>query len=157
MANAKLIEMLNALLALERTGIDQYKIHRAKFVNWQLAGQVPYFDDRIGEELGHQEFLEDRILFLGGTIIPQVINEVHVGIEIPAIFDNDEEAEIISIATYNEAIALAVSVGDEDTADKLRFILSQETDHLNDIVARKDQMRMAGVQNWIAINIRSAA
>jgi len=50
-----------------------------------------------------------------------------------------------------------VSVGDEDTADKLRFILSQETDHLNDIVARKDQMRMAGVQNWVAVNIRGAA
>jgi len=155
--NQKLIDTLNALLVLERTGIDQYLIHRAKFNNWQIAGQIAYFDDRIGEEREHQAFLEDRILFLGGVIVPQVINQVNVGWDVPEIFAFDEQAEITAIAAYNEAIALAVSVGDEDTADKLRFILSQETDHYNDIVAREDQMRMSSVQLWVAVNIRGAA
>ncbi len=152
--NQKLIDTLNALIARERTGIDQYRIHRAKFVNWQFAGQIFYFDERIADEQRHQDMLEDRVLFLRGTITPGVINQVSVGVDVPEIFRFDQVAEIDAIAAYNEAIALAISVGDEDTARLLRGILSDETDHLNDIEARQDQMSMVGDQGWLAINIR---
>jgi bacterioferritin len=152
--NQKLIDKLNDLLALERTGEDQYKIHRAKFVNLQLLPLIPFTDERIGDERKHQTLLEDRILFLGGTIVPAAIKEVLVGDTLPAIFVNDAAAETASIAGYNEAIALAVSVGDEDTAAMLREILRDETDHINDIEARQMQMTLVGEQLWAATQIR---
>jgi bacterioferritin len=156
--NAKLLEKLNELLALERTGQDQYGIHRAKFANWQITGQLPYLDERRADEHRHQGLLEDRILFLEGEIIPQVINQVHVGEDVTQIFLFDEAAEIAAISALNEAIALAVSVGDEDTAQMLRGILKDETEHLDDIKARQNQQALVGgVGFWIAINIRECA
>jgi bacterioferritin len=152
--NTKLIEALNNLLVLERTGIDQYLIHRAMFNNWQFALLVGYIDERIADERNHQSLLEDRILFLQGSIVPAQINQVIVGDTMQAIFANDQTAELTAITAYNAAVSLAVSVGDEKTAQILRGILSDEDDHLNDIEARQMQMELTGMQNWMAIQIQ---
>lgn len=148
--NQQLIDFLNVLLAMERTGEDQYKIHRAMFQNWQLARAVIYYDERIGDEGRHITLLENRILFLEGSIVPGLINEVKIGKVVRDMFLFDQDSEAGAIAAYNKGIALAVELGDEDTAQMLRSILADETDHIDDIQARLNQQSLMGDQNWFA-------
>lgn len=152
-AYIKVIEFLNKpLLASEYASIQQYEYHKAVADNIGLTVYSAYLQERIDDERKHAKALRDQILFLGGSPIvdPSKISNAD---DIQDQLSNDGESETQAIEDYKRGIALAVGLGDDQSAKVMRANLADEADHLNDIDARQSQIEMAGFANWITTQI----
>jgi len=148
--NEEIIAVLNQLLADELTAINQYMVHAEMCDNWgyeELDGKI---QERAVAEMKHAEKLIARILFFEGKPIVSNLNPIHIGADVAAQHKNDWQAEYGAIQAYNEAIRLAVKIGDNGTRDLLESILTDEEDHIDWIEAQQDQIAQMGIENYLA-------
>ena len=138
--NPKLIETLNALLADELTAINQYIVHAEMCENWGYGKLHDHFEKRAIDEMKHAGTLIARILFLEGMPIVSKLKSIHIGSDVPKMFQYDHEAEEGAIAAYNEAIQLAGEVKDFATREILEHILNDEDAHIDAIEENQDQI-----------------
>ena len=87
-----------------------------------------------------QDRLIARILFLEGMPIVSKMSPIHIGSDVPKMFQYDHEAETGAIAAYNEAIILAGEVKDYATREILENILNDEDAHIDAIEENQDQI-----------------
>ncbi len=146
----KIIEQLNFLLADELTAISQYVVHSEMCANWGYARLHAAIEKRAVEEMKHAEKHIARILFLEGMPIVNKLNKMHIGESVESQLRNDREAEAGAVRAYNEAIRLAVEVGDNGTREMLAEILRQEEAHIDWIEAQLDQIKHMGLQAYLS-------
>ena len=151
--NKKVIEHLNVRLAEELTAVNQYMVHAEMCDNWKYGRLHETIRKRAITEMKHAEKLIERILFLEGSPIVSTLNKLSIGAEVPEMHQNDHGAEEMAIKGYNESIRLAVEVGDNGTRELLQSILKDEEDHIDWIEAQIDQIKHAGVQNYLVEQI----
>ena len=65
-------------------------------------------------------------------------------------FKSDLSAEQGAVKGYNEAVKLAVEVGDNGTRAMLESILKDEEEHLDWLETQLDQIEQIGIQNYLA-------
>ena len=153
--NPKLIDALNANLANEFTAVQQYIVHAGIAKNWGYFGLADYIQKRADEEREHSQQLIDRILFLEYKPIVMNLNTINIAYEIPAQFDFDHAAEMIAIKGYNDAIKLAVEVGDNDTRALLEEILGDEVKHLDNIENYQQQIKQLTLQIFLSTQLEA--
>lgn len=148
-SNKRVVDFLNSpLLASEYAARQQYEHHEAVALNAGLKGLAAYIRSRIDSEAEHIRELRERILLCGGVPVtaPSAVNAV-------ASFDGavraDDSSEATAIADYSRGIAMAVSLGDEASADLLRHILAEEVEHKAGTEAQLKQISAFGLQNWL--------
>ncbi len=151
--NDKLIDKLNFLLADELTAISQYIVHSEMCANWGLEKLHDHFEKRAIDEMKHAERLIGRILFLEGVPVVSNLNKIHIGADVPKQIANDKAAEEGAIKAYNEAIKLAVEVGDNATKEMLEHILLDEDAHIDKIEELLDQINLMGIQVFLGTQI----
>jgi bacterioferritin len=151
--NAKLLQALNGLLADELGAINQYMVHAEMVENWGYMKLGKMIQSRAITEMKHAEKLIGRILFLEGTPIVSKLSDIHIGADVPKQFNNDHEAEIGAVKSYNEAIKLAVEVGDNATKEILDSILTDEDGHVDEIEAQQDQIKQMGLPQYLSNQI----
>jgi bacterioferritin len=147
--NAKVISVLNDLLADELTAINQYMVHSEMCDNWGYARLHKAVEKRAIDEMKHAEKLIGRILFLEGRPVVSKLNRVQIGAEVPKQIENDWHAEEGAIKAYNAGIALCVQVGDNGTRELLESILKDEEAHIDWLEAQGDQIRQMGVSTYL--------
>src|ERR1043165_5481328 len=111
-AKEGVINILNKILTADLTAINQYFVHAKMCDNWgydRLAHKNR--EESIGE-MKHADELIERILFLEGVPNMQRLEKVRVGETVAEQLKLDLQAEQIAIPRLNNAIALAVDVGD---------------------------------------------
>ncbi len=138
--NAKLIGVLNSLLADELTAINQYMVHSEMNDNWGFGKLHKTIETRAITEMKHAEKLIGRILFLEGTPTVSVLKKINIGADVPKQLANDHAAEAGAIASYNAAIVLAGEVKDFATREILESILKDEDAHIDEIEELTDQV-----------------
>jgi bacterioferritin len=148
--NDKLIQALNGLLADELTAINQYVVHGEMAENWGYGKLKKSVRARYITEMKHTEKLIERILFLEGTPIVGVLNQIHIGANVPQQCTNDLAAEITAVTTYNHAVQLATEVADNATREILEGILKDEDGHVNELEEKLDQIKQMGIQHFLA-------
>lgn len=148
--DGKLIETLNKLLAEELTAINQYMVHSEMCDNWGYEKLHKAIEKQAIDEMKHAEALIGRILFLEGMPIVSILNPIRIGKNVGEMITNDLHAEEGAVKSYNTAIALAVSVGDDGTRDLLTKILKDEERHVDWEEAQRDQIEQMGVQNYLS-------
>jgi len=148
--NQKIIEILNGFLADELTAINQYIVHSEMCANWGYGKLHEKVEKRAIDEMKHAEKHIGRILFLEGMPIVSELNKMHIGDTVEAQHKNDWDAESGAIIAYNEAIKLAVEVGDNGTREMLEATLKDEEDHIDWIEAQLDQIKQMGIQVYLA-------
>lgn len=148
--NERIIERLNALLADELTGINQYIVHSEMCANWGYKHLHEVIEKRAIEEMKHAESLLARILFLEGRPSVSSLNKINIGAQAEEQLANDWAAEDNAIKAYNEGIRLATEVGDNGTRDLFESFLTAEEDHIDWIEAQLDQIKQMGIQNYLA-------
>jgi len=147
--NDKVIEKLNALLADELTAVNEYMVHSEMCANWGYERLHKAIEKRAIDEMKHAEKHIGRIIFLEGMPIVSNLNKITIGPDVEAQLKNDWAAEEGAIKAYNEAIRLAVEVGDNGTRELLESILKDEEDHIDWIEAQLDQINQMGIQNYL--------
>lgn len=151
--NEKLIDKLNFLLADELTAINQYIVHSEMCANWGLEKLHDVSEKRAIDEMKHAEKLIGRIIFLEGIPIVSSLNNIHIGADVAKQIANDRTAEEGAIKAYNEAIKLAVEVGDNATKEMLENILLDEDAHIDKIEELLDQINLMGIQVFLGTQL----
>jgi len=151
--NDQVIAKLNFLLADELTAISQYMVQSEMCANWGYKELAEVIEKRAIDEMKHAEKHIERILFLEGMPIVSELNKIHIGENVEAHHKNDWEAESAAIKAYNEAIKLAVELGDNGTREMLESILRDEEAHIDWIEAQLDQITQMGIQVYLAEQI----
>ena len=147
--NDRVIATLNNLLADELTAINQYMVQSEMCANWGYETLHKAIEKEAIDEMKHAEKHIGRILFLEGSPTVSRLNAINIGGDIPAILENNWNAESGAIRGYNEGIRLAVEVGDNGTREMLESILRDEERHIDWIEAQREQIRQMGLQNYL--------
>ena len=145
----KLIKVLNALLADELTAINQYMVHSEMCADWGYGRLHEAIEKRAITEMKHAEMHIGRIIFLEGRPTVSVLKPIHIGADVQAQFKNDLAAEQGAVAQYNDAVKLAVQVGDNGTRVMLEDILKDEEDHLDWVETQLEQIEQMGIQLYL--------
>lgn len=148
--NAQLLKALNGLLADELGAINQYMVHAEMVENWGYMKLGKMIQSRAVTEMKHAEKLIGRILFLEGIPIVSKLSDIHIGADVPKQFNNDHEAEIGAVKSYNAAIKLAADVSDNATKELLDSILKDEDGHVDEIEAQQDQIKQMGLPQYLS-------
>ncbi|MDD5657180.1 MAG: bacterioferritin [Elusimicrobia bacterium] len=148
--DAKLIEMLNSLLADELTAINQYMVHAEMAENWGYGKLKELVRKRAIMEMRHAEKLIERVLFLEGRPVVNNLREIRIGADVAQQFASDLNLEMGAVKKYNEGIKLADSVSDHATRTILEAILRDEDSHVDEIESRQDQIAQMGIQQYLA-------
>ena len=147
--NEKILETLNTLLADELTAISQYMVQSEMCADWGYEKLHEAIEKRAIDEMKHAEKLIGRIIFLEGKPIVSNLNKINIGATVDAQHKNDHEAEEMAIKAYNNAIKLAVEVGDNGTRDLFEEILEDEEEHIDWIESQLDQIDQMGMQIYL--------
>jgi bacterioferritin len=151
--NEEVIAKLNFLLADELTAISQYMVHAEMCANWRYKELAEVIEKRAIDEMKHAEKHIERILFLEGIPVVSELNKIHIGADVEVQLKNDWEAENGAVHAYNDAIKLAVQVGDNGTREMLESILKDEEEHIDWIEAQLDQIKQMGIQVYLSEQI----
>jgi bacterioferritin len=151
--NEKILETLNMLLADELTAINQYMVHSEMCADWGYEKLHEAIEKRAIDEMKHAEKLIGRILFLEGKPVVSNLNKISIGETVDAQHKNDHEDEEIAIRAYNDAIKLAVEVGDNGSRDLLEEILEDEEEHIDWIESQLDQIEQMGLQVYLGTQL----
>lgn len=149
-STAKMLEVLNQLLADELTAVNQYMVHAEMCSHWGYGKLHSAIEKQAIDEMHHAEWLIERIIFLEG--MPQVskLNPMMIGTAVPEIVGNDQEAEVGAVKAYNAGIRLAHEVDDQATADLLTKILKMEEGHVEWAEKQRAQIGQMGLESYLS-------
>jgi bacterioferritin len=151
--NAKLIEALNEILTGELTSVNQYFVHAKMCENWGYHRLAEAVRKESIEEMKHADDLIERILYLDGVPNVQRLGKIRVGETVPEQLKLDYKLETEAIPRLNNAIALAVQVGDNGTREMLDDILTSEEEHVEWLEAQFVLLEQVGESNYLAQQI----
>jgi bacterioferritin len=147
--NEKLLTVLNALLADELTVINQYMVHSEMCENWGYSRLHAAIQKQAMDEMHHAEWLIERLLFFDGAPTVSKLNTIQIGKNVTEIISNDNEAELVVVRNYNEAIKLAREVEDQGSVDLLTKILIMEEGHVDWAEIQRAQIKQMGLENYL--------
>jgi bacterioferritin len=124
----KLLDALNDDLAGELQAVIQYLTYAASVTGPHRPMLKQFFAAEIPEELGHAQFLADKIASMGGTptTLPRPVPKAADARE---MLENVLAAEKRAIADYKARAEQAAEVGDKGLATHLETIVEDETSH----------------------------
>jgi len=147
--NEKIIKVMNELLSDELTAINQYMVHSEMCADWGYEKLHGAIEKRAIDEMKHAEKLIGRIIFLEGIPIVSKLKDITIGPDVEKQIRNDQSSEKGAIKSYNDAIAVAVEIGDNGSRELLESILKDEEDHIDWLESQIDQIDQMGIQNYL--------
>jgi bacterioferritin len=102
------------------------------------------------DEMLHAEWLIERIIFFEGSPSVSNLNQMKIGKTVSEMISNDDDTELKVVSEYNDAIKLALEVGDQGTVDLLTKILKMEEGHVDWAEIQNAQIEQMGLENYLA-------
>lgn len=131
MTKEELIEALNRDLAGELQAVIQYVTYAATVTGPHRPVLKEFFAAEIPDELGHAQFLADKIASLGGTPTTEP-RPVPAAADAHTMLENVLAAERQAIADYKERAEQAAAFGDKGLATHVETIIEDETSHFEE-------------------------
>ncbi|MEQ8965929.1 MAG: bacterioferritin [Azospirillaceae bacterium] len=146
--DAKVISYLNAVLVNELTAINQYFLHSRILKDWGVThlGEKEYKESI--EEMGHADWLIQRVLFLEGLPNLQDLHKLRIGESVPEILDCDLALENDAIPLLREAIAYCEEVRDYGSRDVFEKILENEEEHVDWLETQIGLIAKMGIERY---------
>ncbi len=144
------IDALNAGLTIELTAINLYFISSKMCKDWGLEALAKHFYDESIEEMKHAEEVIDRILYLGGTPEISRYNEIKVGATPREHIENSYALEKQGVATYNEAVSLAIERKDAGSRDLMERMVVESEESIDWAESQFDLIGLIGLEQYLA-------
>lgn len=138
MDNKALIDALNSDLANELQAVIMYTVYSAQVKGPYRPQLVAFMQSEIADELGHAQYLADKIIALGGmpTTVPTPIPPAEDARE---MLQNILKAEEEAIAGYSERAQQAEEAGMVGLAVQLEDMVRDETGHAEETQKMLDE------------------
>lgn len=127
-----LIEGLNKDLAAEFQAIISYRLFASLVSGPYRQEFKTFFEGEVPDELAHAAYLADKIVALGGTPVTEPL-PVEITEDNREMFELALQAETDTIGRYEERIAQAEELGETGLKVRLEDLVSDETQHKEDI------------------------
>ena len=151
----QVIEALNAGLTIELTAINLYFISSKMCKDWGRERLAKHFYDESIEEMKHAEEVIDRILYLGG--VPEIAryHEIKVGATPREQIENSYALEKQGVATYNEAVALAIEKKDAGSRDLMERMVVESEESIDWAESQFDLIKLVGLEQYLAQQMKA--
>jgi bacterioferritin len=153
-AKEGIVDLLNSVLTLELTAINQYFLAAKMCENWGYPRlHDKYRDLSIGEMKDSEEIVE-HILYLEGLPNLQRLNAVPVGENAHETLQLGLRAEQNAVTVLADGIRHCDRVGDFTTKVKLERMIQDEEEHVDWFETQLATIEQIGLQNYLAQQIR---
>jgi bacterioferritin len=151
----KVIVALNKALHEELTALSQYFVHAEMCENWKYDKLARYTKKLSIVEMKHAEKLIERILFLEGTPNLSGPTQLKIGKTVKEQLENDLEAELGAVESYNSAVELSRAEGDNGSADLFAANLRDEEGHADWLEAQLNLIKEVGYERYLSKQIET--
>lgn len=132
MSKEKLIEGLNLDLSHEYGAAIQYTYSASVVPGLHRTALKSFFEDEIEDELGHAQYLAEKIIALGGQPTTKAA-EVPQPTDLKGILEAVLQAETDTAKRYEERLEQAKELGYTELHSKLEDIIQDETNHKEEV------------------------
>lgn len=154
--DAKVIEILNAVLKNELTAINQYFLHARMLKNWGVSRLAKHEYEESIDEMKHADKLVERILFLEGLPNLQDLGKLFIGETVVEVLDCDMKLEMLAMPALREGIAYCEQVKDYVSRELLEMILESEEEHVDFLETQQELIRQIGAPSYIQLQSKPA-
>jgi bacterioferritin len=147
--SSRVVSMLNKVLKLELTSINQYFLHARMYRNWGVDALNEACYKKSIKDMKQADELINRILFLGGLPNLQDLGKLYIGEHTKEMIKMDMHFEMEQLPVLKDAIALCESERDYVSRELLQEILGYEEDYVDWLEAQEYQIEHVGIQNYI--------
>jgi bacterioferritin len=152
--SSRIVELLNELLTLELTAINQYFLHGKMCQNWGFDRLAKRFRDVAFTEMKDAEEISERILLLEGVPNLQRLGAIAVGENVPEQIQLALETERNALKLLRDILVACDEEGDDGTRVFLEPGIREEEAHVDWLETQVELIRQVGEQNYLAQQIR---
>jgi bacterioferritin len=154
-AKQGVLDLLNGSLTIELTAINQYFLAGEQCTNWGFPRLRKLFRDLSFEEMKDSEVLVKHILYLEGLPNMQRLNQVHVGEDVPELFQAGLAAELAAVEHLRNAIAHCATVGDFTTRALFEEMIRSEEEHVDLFETQLAAIERVGLERYLAQQVNA--
>lgn len=147
--DADVLDVLNKILKLELTSINQYFLHARMFKNWGLEELDERCYKKSIKDMKQADKLMERILFLEGLPNLQDLGRLYIGEEPEEMLACNMKFQLEQIPQLKDVIALCEKKQDYVSREILEGILEYEEEYVDWLEAQEYLIKNAGIQNYL--------
>jgi bacterioferritin len=152
-AKEGVVDLLNQILTVDLTAINQYFIHAEMCRNWGYERLYHKLRDSSITEMKDAQRIIEHLLYLEGMPNLQRLGTVRVGENVQEHLQLDLEAERSAVSLFATAIAHCARVEDYTTRNILEEMIRDEEEHVDWLETQLETISQVGLQNYLAQQI----
>lgn len=149
----QIIELLNNVLRMELTGINQYFLHAKMCDSWGYQVLAKAILEESIDEMKHADKVIERILFLDGRPNLSSADRINIGSNVRQQLENDLALERAALQILNPGVTLCAELQDTGSRELLERITVDEERHIGWIEAQLHKINELGYENYLAEQI----
>jgi len=153
-AKEGVVTILNKVLTVDLTAINQYFVHAKMCENWGYERLHQKVRERSIDEMKDAEELIEHILYLEGVPNVQRLNTVHVGETVPEQLKLDRQAEQEMLSLLSEGVEHCTKVADFTTRHMLEDMVKDVDAHIDWIEVQLETIKQVGLENYLSEQIK---
>lgn len=156
-AKAGVIDLLNRILTVNLTAINQYFIHAKMCEHWGYERLHHKVRQRSFDEMRDAEALIAHILYLEGVPNMQRLGTVTVGETVSEQFGVDLASEQEMLAILTEGTTHCIQIEDYTTRHMLEDMVQDVDKHIDWIETQQELIRQVGLERYLSEQIKKEA
>jgi bacterioferritin len=149
-AKPGVVDLLNQMLTIELTAVNQYFVQAEMCANWGYRRLHKVLRERSIDEMRDAEALIKRILFLEGMPNMQRLGPVRVGETVEEHLRLDLESERGAIEFLTNAIGHCAQVGDYATRGIFEEMVREEEAHADWLETQLTTISQIGIERYLS-------
>ncbi len=149
-AKPGVVDLLNEMLTIELTAVNQYFIQAEMCANWGFGKLHKVLRDRSIDEMRDAEALIKRILFLEGVPNLQRLGPVRVGENVEEQLHLALESEVNAITFLAGAVEQCAQAGDYATRGIFEAMIRDEEEHADWLETQLETIKQIGLERYLS-------